>query len=213
MTRHQPVSEERLEYELEASRFGMWVFLATEVLFFGALFCAFSVYRFLNYQAFAEATRHTDLFLGSLNTGVLLTSSLTMAIAVRLAKRERFTACSWALLATALLGAAFLSIKGLEWAHEIKENLWPGPQFEFPGQDATAARLFFGLYFCMTGLHAFHMIFGMAAVLVVAVLAAAGRLDKDNTAVVENTGLYWHFVDIVWIWLYPLLYLLGRSAR
>lgn len=214
MARHQPVSGERLEYELDASRLGMWVFLATEVLFFGALMATFSVYRFLNFHAFSEAARHTDLILGSINTGVLLTSSLSMAISVHLAKEGRFKAAALALLITGLLGAGFLSIKGLEWAKEIREGLWPGPGFDFPiAADAAGARLFFCMYFCMTGLHAFHMIFGLIAVAIIATLCAAGKLDKDDTAVVENLGLYWHFVDIVWIWLYPLLYLLGRSGR
>ncbi len=209
----QELTPESLEHELDASRLGMWVFLSTEVLFFGALFCAFAVYRFTHYEAFGLAARKLDLMLGSLNTGVLLTSSLTMAAAVHSAQGRRFRGAALWLAATAVLGAAFLAVKGLEWSREIREGLWPGPGFAWEGAGAHGARLYFSLYFCMTGLHAFHMIVGLAAVALIGAWCALGRIAERDAAIVECLGLYWHFVDIVWIWLFPLLYLLGRSSR
>jgi cytochrome c oxidase subunit 3 len=186
----------------------MWVFLATEVLFFGALLTAFSAYRWAHARAFALAAGRMRLRLGALNTGVLLTSSLSMAAAVHLAREGRARAAARALLATGLMGGAFLAVKGVEYAGHVRDGLWPGPAFAGAGPE----RLFFAFYFCLTGLHALHVIVGLAAV------GAAGasclrRADgSEPGALVENVGLYWHFVDVVWIWLFPLLYLL-RSAR
>jgi cytochrome c oxidase subunit 3 len=200
------------EHELSASRLGMWVFLATEVLFFGTLFVAFTVDRSLHPSGFAFACEKLDLFLGSLNTGVLLTSSLAMAAAVHRAKEERWRACGFWLAATAVLGAAFLAVKGFEWSRELHEGLWPGASFHWEGGGAASGpRLFFALYFCMTGLHALHMLIGMGAVVVACARCLRARMSAASLGFVENLGLYWHFVDIVWIWLFPYLYLLGRA--
>jgi cytochrome c oxidase subunit 3 len=190
------------------------VFLATEVLFFGALFTAFAHYRWALAEGFAAGARHMELLLGSLNTAVLLTSSFTMAAAVHRAQSRRYRETAWWLAATWLLGAAFLSIKGLEYARHVQDGLWPGPSFDWKENPALAgpARMYFAFYFCMTGLHAIHMLVGLVVVAVVGALCWTGKLEEvTSSAAVENTGLYWHFVDIVWIWLYPCFYLLTKT--
>lgn len=207
----ETLSPERFEHELSASRLGMWVFLATEVMFFGALFVAFTVNRTLQPRGFAFACERLDLFLGSLNTGVLLTSSLAMAAAVRRAKEERWRACGLWLAATMVLGSAFLAVKWLEWSRELNEGLWPGPSFHWQGGSPGGPRLFFALYFCMTGLHALHMLVGLGAVAFACARCLRERMSLASLGFIENLGLYWHFVDIVWIWLFPYLYLLGRA--
>ena len=203
-----------LEWELDASRLGMWVFLATEVLFFGALFTAFAHYRWAQAEAFAEASKHMELLLGSLNTAVLLTSSLTMAAAVHRAQSGRYRDTALWLAATWVLGAVFLGVKGVEYYKHVAEGLWPGPAFDWKENPALAgpARIYFSFYFFMTGLHALHMLIGLAAVAVIGFLCRRGALEEvASDAAVENLGLYWHFVDIVWIWLYPCFYLLTKT--
>ena len=198
----------------DASQLGMWIFLATEVLFFGSLFAVFAVYRWEHAAAFAAAAAKMEQGLGALNTAVLLTSSLTMAAAAHRSGEERHRDAARWLLATIVLGAAFLGIKGLEYAHHLRDGLWPGPGFRWDGDAAQAgpARLYFALYFCLTGLHALHMLAGLAAAAVAARLSWTGAINRVSRAAVENTGLYWHFVDVVWIWLFPVLYLLRRSG-
>lgn len=196
----------------EAAHAGIWVFLVTEVLMFGALFTAYTIYRHLYPAGFAEASRRTDLFLGTLNTGVLLTSSLTMALAVHNAGLGRRGALLFFIMATMTLGTGFLAIKGVEWSKEIHEHLLPGPRFQlaesFPGE-TRQVQLFFALYFIMTGLHALHMIIALGLMTYIAATAWRSRYGPDYFTPVEVSGLYWHFVDIVWIFLYPLLYLVG----
>jgi|SRR5579883_2648406 len=196
----------------EAAQAGMWVFLVTEVLMFGALFTAYTIYRHLYPTGFAEGSRHTALLLGTLNTGVLLTSSLTMALSVHSAQVGHRGLLLFFLAATIALGLGFLGIKGLEWSKEIGEHLLPGPRFRFDETFAGEARqvqLFFVLYFIMTGLHALHMIVALGLVAYIAITAWLDRYGPEYFTPVEVSGLYWHFVDIVWIFLYPLLYLIG----
>ena len=202
-----------LEWELDASHLGMWVFLSTEVLFFGALFTAFGYCRWTQAEGFAAAARHMELLLGSVNTAVLLTSSLTMAAAVHRGHERRWRDASLWLAATWLLGAAFLGIKAAEYARHVHDGLWPSPAFAWNGDPELAgpARIFFAFYFCMTGLHALHMIIGLVVVAVVGALCWRGTIAEVSEAAVENAGLYWHFVDIVWIWLYPCFYLLTKT--
>ena len=202
-----PVAEpfEDLEQERAARRLGMWVFLATEVLFFGGLFTGYAVYRAGHPAAFAEASRRLDVLLGALNTSVLLTSSFTMATAVRLAREGSGRRARAWLALTAALGAAFLAVKGFEYAEKFRERLVPGASFGVEGPHAPAERIFFSFYFVMTGLHALHMLVGLGVV-----AAVARRLRDDGP--VELAGLYWHFVDVVWIYLFPLLYLVSRHA-
>jgi cytochrome c oxidase subunit III len=193
----------------EAAQLGMWIFLATEVLFFGALFLAYTVYRFVYGQAFVEASRRLDVVLGGTNTAVLLVSSLLMALAVRAAQLRRTKQLVRLLLGTALLGLVFISIKAVEYHKDFVDHLVPGVQFQWTGGDPRIAELFFWIYFAMTGLHAIHVSVGICVLLILALLAARGKFAANYNAV-EVTGLYWHFVDIVWVFLFPLLYLVGH---
>ncbi len=198
------------EQQTEAVTLGMWAFLATEVLFFGGLFTGYTVYR-VNYpQAFVEASHHLDIVLGGINTVVLIGSSLTMALAVHAAQSGKRQALVTFLLATVLLGTIFLGIKVVEYSHKFEDHLVPGRAFIFPGAHAQQAQLFFSFYFAMTGMHALHMIIGIVVLSVLIVRAWREHFSATYFAPVEVTGLYWHFVDIVWIFLFPLLYLIGR---
>ena len=193
----------------ESAGLGMWVFLVTEVMFFGGLFTAYAAYRVLFPEGFAHASHHLDVQLGTLNTAVLIASSLTMALAVRAAHLgRRGPAIRW-LVATALLGATFLGVKGVEYAHKFHESLVPGPAFTYPGPDAPHAELFFSLYFAMTGVHAAHMVVGVGLMLWIMRRAKEGEFVPEHHDALEMSGLYWHFVDIVWIFLFPMIYLLG----
>ena len=204
---------EDLGQQAEASTLGMWVFLVTEILFFGGLFLAYTVYRAQYPLAFAEASRHLDIALGTLNTAVLIISSLTMAMAVYSAALGRRKAIIAFLVATMALGATFLGVKAVEYAHKFHDHLVPGPGFHFPGPHAGPAEIFFSLYFTMTGLHAAHMIVGLGLLTVLVLQARKGRYGPEYYTPVEVSGLYWHFVDIVWIFLFPLLYLIGRHLH
>jgi cytochrome c oxidase subunit 3 len=209
----------------------MWVFLATEVLFFGGVFCGYAVYRYRYPAAFDLGSHQLDVTLGTINTAVLLTSSLTMALAVHAAQTSDGPATVRNLAWTLLLGTAFLGIKGYEYYHKFEVHLVPGPTFESPSRtghsiqsgssprqprltleldpQARSVELFFSFYFAMTGLHALHMVIGAAILTVLVVAAARGAFSASYFTPVEMTGLYWHFVDIVWVFLFPLLYLIG----
>jgi len=193
-----------------AALLGMWVFLLTEIMMFGGLFAGYTVYRWPYLPGFAEASRHLDIGWGALNTGVLIASSLTMALAVHAAQLGRRKPLIGWLLLTMLFGATFLGIKAIEYAHKYHEHLVPGPGFQFPGDLWQQAYVFFSFYFAMTGLHTFHMIVGLGLLAVLVVQAARGKFSADYNTPVEISGLYWHFVDIIWIFLFPLLYLIER---
>lgn len=199
-----------LPQQHEAAKLGMWIFLATEVLFFGGLFLAYTVYRYLAPETFAAASRHTAVLLGGANTAVLLFSSTLMALAVRAAQLGRRRYLIWLLLATALLGIGFLVIKGFEYHKDSTEHLIPGAHFLWTEPNAAAAEMFFWLYFSMTGLHAIHVTVGIVVMLVLAIRAARRSFDGGNYMPIEIAGLYWHFVDIIWVFLFPLLYLAGH---
>ena len=201
-----------MEQQREASSFGMWVFLVTEILFFGGLFTAYTVYRHQYPRAFADASRHLDITLGTFNTAVLIVSSLTMALAVWSAAVGRRKAIVVFLLLTMLLGGVFLGVKAVEYSHKFHDHLVPGPSFHFEGPNARAAEIFYSLYFAMTGLHAAHMVVGIGILTVLVIHARKGRYTPEYHTPVEVSGLYWHFVDIVWIFLFPLLYLIGRHV-
>jgi len=192
----------------ETASLGMWIFLATEFMFFGGLFMAYIVYRYLYPQAFAIGSQHLKTLLGGANTGVLLSSSLTMALAVHAAQAGRRGATVAFLLLTVALGVVFLGIKGYEYVSEYQEGLVPAFNFTLDGPQAQQAKLFFILYFLMTGLHALHMTIGICVVLAIAALAWRRRFSAEYYTPVELVGLYWHFVDIIWVFLYPLLYLI-----
>ena len=194
----------------EATKFGIWVFLGSEVLFFGALLLTYTICRIEHPDAFAEAGRETNIWYGTINTAVLLTSSLTMAMASQAAEavdgvRRLVIGC---LIATALLGLAFIVIKGFEYKEDIDKHLVPGGGFALR---SIGTQLFYGLYWLVTGLHAVHLSMGIALVLRLAWLFHWRILPIGENPELEVTALYWHLVDIVWIFLYPLIYLPGRS--
>ncbi len=221
----QPILDEQfddLEQQHEASSIGMWVFLATEVMFFGGLIAAYTVYRATSPRETALASLHLNLWLGCINTVVLLGSSLSMAQAVRASQlRDRRDLLRF-LAITAALGVCFLGIKAVEYYQEYREHLIPGFNFQVPAQvlaqstglplDPRRFEMFFVLYFFMTGLHAFHLIVGIALVSVMAWLTWRSWLSGTGDTQIEVTGLYWHFVDVVWVFLYPLLYLIDVQS-
>jgi cytochrome c oxidase subunit 3 len=193
----------------EASSLGMWAFLLTEIMFFGGLFVGYTVYRIAYHAGFVAGSQHLDVLLGTLNTAVLISSSLTMALSVHAAQVGHRQLLPRFLLLTMLLGLVFLGIKGYEYWHKYHEGLVPGIQFSYAGPYPSQVQLFLVCYFLMTGLHALHMVIGLGLLTVLAVLAWRGVFSAAYSTPVEIIGLYWHFVDIVWIFLYPLLYLLG----
>jgi cytochrome c oxidase subunit 3 len=231
-----------MEQQKEASTLGMWVFLLTEVLFFGGLFFAYMLYRVWYFDAFAEASRTLDINLGAFNTAVLIGSSLTMALGVRAAQTSQRSATVFWLILTILLGCVFLGVKVVEYADKFEHHHVPGPNFVWVsehastpaggGEAAPAAggaaehaapagdgadlqgltQIYFSLYFTMTGLHALHMIVGVGLMSVITWMAYKGRFDARYYTPVEMAGLYWHFVDLVWIYLFPLLYLVERHT-
>jgi cytochrome c oxidase subunit III len=198
------------EQQLAASRIGMWVFLCTEIMFFGGMFTGYSYYRFAYPEAFAHASNHLDVWLGSINTAVLICSSLTMALAVHSAEAGRRRKIILFLIATMILGAIFLGIKFYEYYQKYVEHLIPGWDFSFVGDRPGEAAIFFSFYFAMTGMHALHMIIGFGLQTYLVIGAWRDRFSAEYHTPVEIVGLYWHFVDIVWIFLFPLLYLVGR---
>ncbi len=198
---------EILEREVDLNTLGMWVFLSTEVLFFGAMFTAYFIYRTTYPAAFAEASSHMKVLLGSINTFLLLTSSFTMANAVRSAQLRRRKAIMLFLGLTMLLGLSFVGIKIVEYSQEISEGLFPG-SFAYTGAFAPQVRLFFSLYFIMTGFHALHMLVGVSLLSAMFYKAWRGQFNVGSYVPVEIVGLFWHFVDIVWIFIFPLLYLM-----
>jgi len=203
------------EQQRETASLGMWSFLITEVMMFGALFTAYAYYRTKYPMAFVEGSHHLDYRLGALNTAVLICSSLTMALAVYAAQTSRRNATILFLVLTILLGSVFLGVKVVEYSDKYEHHLVPGHNFSpVPIDEAVNAKhveLFYCFYFIMTGLHALHMIVGITILSVLVVLAWRYRFSAEYSSPVEMSGLYWHFVDIVWIYLFPFLYLIGRA--
>ena len=204
---------ETMEQQLEASTLGMWLFLVTEVMFFGGLFMAYLLYRVWYPEAWAEGSTELDIMLGGINTVVLIGSSLTMAFAVRSAQTGgRKWTVTWLIL-TMLLGLTFLVIKFFEYKHKYDLGHIPGANFHFEGPHAAQVEIFISLYFALTGLHALHMLIGFGLLSVITWMSWKGRFSPQWYTPVEMSGLYWHFVDIVWIFLFPLLYLVDRVHR
>jgi len=198
---------------------GMWLFLAQEVMFFGGMFCAYLVYRYKYFGDFGSASQTLNIWLGAINTAVLLCSSLTVVLAVRAAQLNKRKALTGWLVLTIVLGLAFLGIKGVEYAEKFEKHHVPGPTFAYTGTvpshpdipvNPRHAEIYFSLYFAMTGMHALHMIVGVVLFSLLAWWAWHGKYSSDYYTPIENSGLYWHFVDIVWIYLFPLLYLIDR---
>jgi cytochrome c oxidase subunit 3 len=192
----------------------MWVFLATEVMFFGGLFAGYTIYRNLYLPGFEEGSHLLNVTIGAINTAVLIGSSLTMAMAVRAAQMGKRNALVTFLILTIILGLVFVGVKlNFEWRHDYIEGLAPGLNFTHEGlihiKPVNSVELFFFFYFTMTGVHALHMVIGMGILAVLVVQAWKGQYGPDRYNMIEGMGLYWHFVDIVWIFLFPLLYLIG----
>jgi cytochrome c oxidase subunit 3 len=200
----------------DASTLGMWIFLITEVMFFGGLFLAYTVYRRAYPEIFAIASSSLNVYIGAANTVVLLCSSLTMVLAVRAAQLGQKRMIVMFLILTLILGGVFLGVKAYEWNEKFVEHHIPGASFHFEGMPADwqgHAQLFFSLYFAMTGLHAFHMIIGAGLLFYLIFEARKGRFTAEYNTPVDLIGLYWHFVDIIWIFLFPLLYLIDRHLK
>jgi cytochrome c oxidase subunit III len=211
---HHPALQhqfETMQQQKESATLGMWLFLVTEIMFFGGLFTAYMLYRVWYPVAWAEGSLELDILLGGVNTVVLIGSSVTMVFAVRAAQLGRSKAIVNWLLVTMLLGGVFLVIKGFEYAHKFELHHVPGPNFVFEGPHAKQVEIFLSLYFAMTGLHALHMVIGFGLLSVIAWMAHRKRFSAEWYSPVEMAGLYWHFVDIVWIFLFPLLYLVDRA--
>jgi len=200
---------ESLEQQSATVGIGMWAFLVQEVMFFGGLFTAYAIYRGIYPQAFAESSSHLNVGLGTFNTVVLIGSSLTMALAVRCAQLGQSRKIAAWIAATVGLALVFLGVKVFEYAGKFEDGLVPGVAWN-PLDERPGTSIFYGLYFTMTGMHALHMIIGLVIMAVVSLRALRGRYSAANHSGVEILGLYWHFVDLVWIFLFPLLYLLGR---
>jgi cytochrome c oxidase subunit 3 len=203
-----------MEQQLEASTLGMWVFLVTEIMFFGGMFMVYIVYRTWYPEAWIAGSNHLDVALGAVNTAVLIVSSLTMALAVRAAQVGSYRGQIVNLVLTMVFGSIFLIVKYFEYAEKFEHHLVPGPSFNSTGYIAAAddplhQQLFFSIYFMLTGIHALHMVVGLGIMAVILAMALRRRFSPAYYTPVEVSGLYWHFVDIVWIFLFPLLYLLG----
>lgn len=197
-----------LRRQREGATFGIWVFLASELLFFGSLLLLYTAYRVANPEAFITAGRETDLWYGTVNTAVLMTSSLTMAVAAQAAEADMRRLTIWCLGATVVLGLMFLVFKGFEYAEDIDKNLVPGVNFALK---EPATQIFFALYWIMTAIHAIHLSVGLGLVGRLAIFGALRTVQLRENPEVEVTALYWHLVDVIWIVLYPLIYLMGRS--
>jgi cytochrome c oxidase subunit 3 len=199
---------ESLDKQAHAHRLGMWLFLATEVLLFAALFGAYAVYRYLFHHDFDQASRHIETWIGLVNTVVLVTSSFTVALGLHRATKGdgRGTAIFFGL--SVLMGFVFLGFKALEYTHHFQEGQLPGRFYTYPEVTGPGAPIFFSLYFLITGLHGVHVVVGMTVLSVIGIRAARGNFPASWHVPVELAGLYWHLVDLIWIFVFPLIYLI-----
>ncbi len=199
---------ESLEKQTHAARLGMWLFLATEVLLFTALFAAYGVYRYLYTSTFSEASRHIETWIGLTNTVVLVTSSFTVATGLHFATVGKGKLTALFFFLSVGLALVFLGFKYVEYSHHFQEGQLPGRFYSYREVSGPGASLFFTLYFLITGLHGIHVVVGMTVLAVVGVLAFRGRFDAEYHTPVELAGLYWHLVDLIWIFVFPLIYLI-----
>jgi cytochrome c oxidase subunit 3 len=196
----------------EAAMLGMWAFIATEVLFFGVLFAAYVVCRWRFPLAFVEGSAHTDFAMGTAETAILLTSGCLAAIALRQIQLDRARQSAILLMITSALGVAFLVLHGMEYHDEFEEGLIPGIRYTQTGPDARGVELFFSLYYVITGFHSLHVLIGVVLLLVMAIRTWRGTFSSAYYTPIEITGLYWSLVDIVWIFVYPAIYLVGSAG-
>lgn len=197
-----------LSVQRYAERFGMWLFLSTEILLFSGLFLAYSVYRFLYPDTFREGSHLLSVAAGTINTVILITSSFTVVMALHSAKENKSRRAAVYLFVSILFAVAFLGVKATEYLHHIHEGALPGKYYTFQGLQGPGASMFYTIYFFVTGLHAFHVIIGMGVLAWAGVKAWKNQFSAAYYTPVELGGLYWHLVDLVWIFLYPLLYLI-----
>ena len=196
--------------QFDSGRMGVWIFLVTEILFFGGMFCAFAVFRSWYFEAFKEAHHHLDKVMGGTNTVVLICSSLTMALGVRSAQQSKKGLTALMLALTLAFAATFLVIKYFEYHHKFVDGLLPGAAFTAEGfKTGKDAGIFFACYFMMTGVHGVHVVVGMGLIGWILYRTLKGQFSSRYYAPVEGVGLYWHLVDLIWIYLFPLLYLVG----
>lgn len=193
----------------ESAKLGMWIFLLTEILLFGGLFCAYAVFRAWNPEMFLNAHRELSQVLGAINTIVLITSSLTMALAIRSLQVNRSRQAILYLALTLTFAAIFLIIKYFEYSHKFHLGQLPGKYYTYTGLEGTNPHIFFSIYFAMTGLHGLHILIGMVVIAIMITKTANHAFTSEYYTPVEMTGLYWHLVDLIWIFLFPLLYLIG----
>lgn len=194
-------------HEDEACKQGVWLILATEILMFGALFVLYALFRGKYPEAFAEGSAHLDVMMGSINTVFLISSSFTMALAIHFIKKGNTKVAIPNLVLTLILAGAFLVVKYFEYSHKIHDGLLPGGSYFF-GTGSEHLPLFFGIYFVMTGLHGIHILIGMGLITWILIRTKRGDFDESYNFPVEGVGLYWHIVDLIWIYLFPLLYLI-----
>ena len=201
------------DQQRETASIGMWIFLITEVMLFGGLFMAFTVYRLSNPHAFDTGSAHMEVLLGSINTAVLICSSFTMALAVYSAEIGNQRRLALFLVGTMIIGAIFLAIKFTEYYLHYQDHKVPGFWFEFSGPDAAKVQMFFVFYFIMTGLHALHMTIGLGVLSVLLFRTSIGTFSAKYHTAIDLGGLYWHFIDIVWVFLYAIFYIPGLHLR
>ena len=194
-------------YDQEASKLGMWLFIFTELLLFGGLFIVYSIYRFLNPEAFRMAGQELNQTIGAINTLVLLVSSMTIAMSTSALQKKNKRLTVSLLVITIILAVVFLINKYFEWGVKFEHGIWPGSQ-HLINDMSKGEILFFGLYFVMTGLHAIHIIIGLIIIIVALRRVQNGTVYADRPSLLENAGLYWHLVDLIWIFLFPLFYLI-----
>jgi len=197
-----------LERQVEASRLGMWLFLCTEVLLFAGLFVAYSVYRYSFPAAFAAASRSSEIWAGTVNTVVLISSSLTVALAIHFVRVDKPRAAVVCLAITIAFAFAFLGIKAIEYTSHFHEHQLPGRFYRFEAVQLPGASMYWSLYFLMTGLHGLHVLVGMTVLSVILYRTIHGYYSSHYYLGIELAGLYWHLVDLIWIFLFPLLYLI-----
>lgn len=198
---------ETLEKQHHAGRLGMWVFIASELLFFAALFALYASYRALYREAFAAASQHSDLTIGTINTFVLITSSFTIALAIHAIHTDDRKRTFRFLGVTFVLGTLFMLFKGYEYLHHFHEGIAPGLWYTFTELDAPGVRLYFTLYYVMTGLHALHVAIGLGLIAWLMVRTRRGVYSRHSSLGLELVGVYWHLVDLIWIFLWPMFYL------
>jgi cytochrome c oxidase subunit 3 len=194
----------------EAAQLGMWIFIGTEILLFGGLFCAYALYRYSYSEAFLAASKHMSVSIGTINTFVLLVSSVFVALAIAFVREERTLLSALCQAAAVVLGVTFLALKGVEYAQHARDHVLPGVWYAAYAPRDPGSSLFINLYFLMTGLHAIHMTVAIGVMAVLAWRTAAGSFDAAYHTPLELGGMYWHLVDVIWVFLYPLFYLLAR---